>query len=88
MGTWASRSLATTPGLSRTERLREYVSDARFRFGLLALDAAFWADAVRGWVRGALGLQREGFEDALERQMRGIAKSNFGVEIGPGAFQG
>jgi aarF domain-containing kinase len=39
-------------------------------------------------VRERLGLEREGFEDELERKMRGIAKSNFGMDIGPNAFQG
>jgi aarF domain-containing kinase len=88
MGTWASGALVTAPGLSAHERIREYFSYFRFRTALFALDAVFWGSRLRGWVRERLGLEREGFEDELERKMRGIAKSNFGMDIGPNAFQG
>jgi aarF domain-containing kinase len=88
MGTWASRALADAPELSAAERARARWADLRFRAALLTLDVAFWASAARGWVRARLGLKREGFEDELERRMRGIAKSNFGVDIDAGAFQG
>jgi aarF domain-containing kinase len=88
MGTWASGALVATPGLSVTERIREYFLYFRFRTALLVLDAAFWGSHLRGWIRERLGLKREGFEDELERKMRGIAKSNFGMDISPDAFNG
>jgi len=43
---------------------------------------------VRGWVRRRMGLMSEGFEDELERSMRGFAKSNFGVDVAANAFDG
>jgi aarF domain-containing kinase len=88
MGKWASGALVSAPGLSVNDRVREYFSYFRFRFALFALDALFWGSRLRGWLRERVGLEREGFEDELERKMRGIAKNNFGMEIGPSAFQG
>jgi aarF domain-containing kinase len=88
MGTWASGALVTNPNLSTKEKVGEYVMYLRFRTTLLVLDGAFWASRLRGWVREKFGLKREGFEDEMERKMRGIAKSNFGMDIAPEAFEG
>jgi len=35
-----------------------------------------------------MGLMSEGFEDELERSMRGFAKSNLGVDVAADAFDG
>lgn len=88
MGVWAGRALADAPGLSVAGHVSAWAAYVRFRTALLALDAAFWASRARYWVRGLLGLPREGFEDELEKTMRGLAKSSFGLEVGPDAFKG
>lgn len=88
MGVWAGRALVSAPRQTFSERLTAYGIYLRFRAALLALDAAFWASRVRYWVRGALGLAREGFEDELERTMRRMAKSTLGLEVGPEVFEG
>ncbi|KAF7970834.1 hypothetical protein HWV62_22784 [Athelia sp. TMB] len=89
-GFWASRSLAATPNLGAAERLREYWYYFLFRGVMFSLDVAFWESKMRAWVRRRILGQKggEGFEDELERSLRGLAKSSMGVEIGPGAFEG
>lgn len=55
---------------------------------MLSLDLAFWASQVRVWVRGRFGLQTMSFEEELEKSMRGFAKTNLGVDVAEGAFNG
>ncbi|KZT69737.1 ABC1-domain-containing protein [Daedalea quercina L-15889] len=87
-GWWASRSLAANPSLTFTERLREYRKYLGFLLAMSTLDLAFFVTRVRQWIQGLIGLKGEGFEDELERTMRGLAKTNFGIEITQGAFEG
>ena len=87
-GTWASRSLAWHPNLSLRRRAWEYASYMEFVFVMFTIDFAFWVSKTKQWVKMKLGLVSEGFEDELERTMRGFAKSNFGVEIADNAFEG
>lgn len=76
----------TAANLTLTERAREYWHYLVFRGIMLSIDVAFWTSRVRQWVRRLLGKPSVGFEDELERTMRGIAKSTFGVDVAPGAF--
>ncbi|KIJ67289.1 hypothetical protein HYDPIDRAFT_84650 [Hydnomerulius pinastri MD-312] len=87
-GYWASRSLTTSANLTFTQRAREYWHYLTFRGIMFSIDLAFWASKTRQWVRAMLGLSNMGFEDELERSMRGFAKSAFGVDVAPGAFEG
>ncbi|OCH92041.1 atypical/ABC1/ABC1-B protein kinase [Obba rivulosa] len=88
IGYWASRSLAVTPGLSWTERLRGYWRFLIFQTVMFSIDVAFRYTKLKQWVKLRLGQRGEGFEDQLERTMREFAKSNLGVEIAEGAFEG
>ncbi|KAF9466710.1 atypical/ABC1/ABC1-B protein kinase [Collybia nuda] len=88
-GFWASRSLSQIPNISFTQRAREYWHHLIFRGIMLSLDIAFWKSRLTQWVRGLLGLRPGfGFEDEMERSMRGFAKANLGVDVAPGAFAG
>ncbi|KIK98386.1 hypothetical protein PAXRUDRAFT_688940 [Paxillus rubicundulus Ve08.2h10] len=87
-GYWASRSLTTSSNFTFTQRAEEYWRYLAFRGIMFSLDVVFWASKVRQWVRRALGMSSMGFEDELERTMRGIAKSTLGVDIAPGIFEG
>ncbi|KAG6902172.1 hypothetical protein C0995_003453 [Termitomyces sp. Mi166 len=88
-GFWASRSLTQAPNLSFTQRLREWWHYLIFRSVMFSLDLAFWHNKISLWVRRHFGLRPgEGFEDEMERTMRGIAKSNLGVDVSPSAFEG
>lgn len=85
---WASRSLTTTTNLTFRQRMREYWRYMSFRIIMFSIDLAFWASKVRQWIRTLFGMASEGFEDELERNMRGFAKSAFGVDVAPGVFSG
>ncbi|THH28903.1 hypothetical protein EUX98_g5280 [Antrodiella citrinella] len=88
-GNWASRSLAVAyPHLTFTERLRHYTDHFAFVVVMLAVDIAFISSKTRQWFRARMGWSSEGFEDELERSMRGYAKKNFGVELAENAFYG
>lgn len=90
---WASRSLVTTHERSslawwRRFDAHEFWRDLLFRTAMFSLDVVFWVSKIRQRVRALLGLTNGGFEDELERSVRGFARSAFGVEVGPGAFEG
>jgi aarF domain-containing kinase len=87
-GYWASRSLTSNPNLTFPQRFKEYWYYVVFRGVMFSLDIAFWTNQVRGWVRKMMGLMTEGFEDELERSMRGFAKSSLGVDVATNAFDG
>lgn len=78
----------TATNLTLTERTKEYWHYLVFRGAMFSIDMAFWVSKVRQWVRRMLGRPTIGFEDELERAMRGVAKSTFGIDVAPGAFQG
>ncbi|KAG2135581.1 ABC1 family-domain-containing protein [Suillus cothurnatus] len=90
---WASRSLVMTHERSSQAwwvrfDTRELWRDLLFRTAMFSLDVVFWVSKIRQRVRALLGLTNGGFEDELERSVRGFARSTFGVEVGPGAFEG
>ncbi|KAF8556700.1 ABC1-domain-containing protein [Imleria badia] len=87
-GYWASASLTTSTHLTWTERAKEYWHYLVFRGVMLSIDLVFWTSKVRQWVRHMSGKSSVGFEDELERTMRGFAKSTFGIDVAPGAFEG
>jgi aarF domain-containing kinase len=55
---------------------------------MFSLDVVFLVSKLRQRVRALLGLANGGFEDELERSVRGFTGSAFGVEVGPEAFEG
>jgi aarF domain-containing kinase len=88
-GYWASRSLAERPGLSFSQRLREYWHHLIFRGVMLSLDLIFWKTKVTLWTRKHFGLKPgTNFEEDLENSVRGIAKNSLGYDVGPGVFAG
>ncbi|KUJ14369.1 ABC transporter [Mollisia scopiformis] len=82
-GYWASRSLVDSKDLSFSERLVNAWRHMLFRFVLFSTDVVFYGSKVRQWF-GFGG----GMEDDLERQMRFIAKDQFGVELQHSVFEG
>ena len=82
-GTWASRSLVDARDLSFSERLLNGWRHLLFKFVMLSSDLVFWTSKVRQWF--GLG---EGMEDDMEKQMRYIAKDQFGVDLQHNVFEG
>ena len=87
-GIWASGSLARNPNLTTRQRVQEYVEHLKFLAATLTIDAAFYFTRFKQWVGGLFGFASIGFEDELEKTMKGFAKANFGVELPDAAFQG
>ena len=48
----------------------------------------FYATRARQWVWHILGRTSQSFEDELEASMRKFAKSNFGLDVPAGVFEG
>lgn len=74
-GSWASSSLTSDPALTFSERAREYRMYSEYRVAMTLLDIAFYVTRLRQWIWGLLGRTGVGFEDELERSMRGFART-------------
>ncbi|KAI0687937.1 ABC1-domain-containing protein [Cerioporus squamosus] len=85
---WASRSLVTSQELNLAQRVRELWNHVVFLSVMFSIDVLFWGTKVRQYVARRLGRRGESFEDELERTMRDFAKSNFGLDVPEGAFEG
>ncbi|KAK9244791.1 ABC1 family-domain-containing protein [Lipomyces tetrasporus] len=83
LANWASRSLAMLPNLTFRQRVMAWTNHLVFKFVVGLSDIGFWVTKIRQIV---LRRDNEGFEDLLERQMKGIAKKNFGIQIQDEAF--
>ncbi|CZT04685.1 hypothetical protein WAI453_007741 [Rhynchosporium graminicola] len=82
-GWWASRSLVDDKDLTLGQRWVNAWRHLLFRFVLFGSDVVWWSSRVRqvlGWG--------EGMDDDLERQMRFIAKDQFGLELQHDVFEG
>ncbi|PQE03535.1 ABC1 family protein [Rutstroemia sp. NJR-2017a BVV2] len=82
-GWWASRSLVDDVGLGWRERWVNAWRHLLFRFVLLSSDAVFFVSKIRqlaGWGQG--------MEDDIEKQMRMMAKDQFGVDLQHNVFEG
>ena len=88
IGYWASRSLVTSNKLSLRRRIRELFGHVLFVSVLFTSDVMFYATRARQWVWHILGRTSQSFEDELEASMRKFAKSNFGLDVPAGVFEG
>ncbi|EJD49076.1 ABC1-domain-containing protein [Auricularia subglabra TFB-10046 SS5] len=59
-----------------------------FRVSLSLVDIAFRLTRFWQWCRGTSRVKGRGFEDLLEKQLRDMAKSEYGVEIDEAVFSG
>jgi aarF domain-containing kinase len=82
-GNWASRSLVDSTDLSLSERFANGWRHLLFRVVMLGSDLFFYTSKVRQWF--GFG---DGMEDDIEKQMRFIAKDQFGVELQHSMFEG
>jgi aarF domain-containing kinase len=96
-GFWASRSQIRNTNLSLVERVKEWWHDLVFRTVMFSLDVAFWKAKFDLWFRGLqvkLHLRSPGtkgplgFEEELEKTMRGLAKDSLGIDVAQNVFAG
>ncbi|KAK9454806.1 ABC1 family-domain-containing protein [Dipodascopsis uninucleata] len=85
LANWASKSLATFPDIGVRQRTRAWTNHLIFRLVMLMFDLGFYISKFRQFL---LQNDKEGFEDILERQLRGVARNNFGLDVKPGLTEG
>ncbi|RKF60122.1 ABC1 family protein C10F6.14c [Erysiphe neolycopersici] len=82
-GLWASRSLVESKDLTFGQYCLNAWRHLMFRVMLFSSDLAFYTSRIRQ----IFGLG-EGFEDDIEKQMKFIAKDQFGLELQHSVFEG
>jgi aarF domain-containing kinase len=79
------------------ERVKEWWHDFVFRTVMFSLDVAFWKAKIVIWfrrlqvrlhLRGAGTEGPLGFEEELEKTIRGLTKNSLGIDIAQNAFAG
>jgi aarF domain-containing kinase len=83
IGHAAADAIPRSPNLNFTGRVKERFHEGVFYTVMASIDAAFWLNHSWKWVTGS-GDGR--FEDELDRQMREIAKTQYGIEIDPAVY--
>jgi aarF domain-containing kinase len=77
MANWASRGLIVKENLTWKEKIGGWIDHLKFRFTLGVMDVAFWVNRIRQVVFGS----QAGWEDLVQRQLKSVAKANFGIEL-------
>ena len=78
IGLAAADAIPRSPGLSLGDRVKERFHEGIFYTVMASTDAAFWLS--RAW-RWTIGSGEDNFEDELDRQMREMAKTQYGIDI-------
>jgi len=74
---WASRGLTTKENLTWKEKFTGAVDHVKFKITLGIMELAFWWTRMRQLVFGS----RAGWEDLVQKQLKTVAKANFGIEL-------
>jgi aarF domain-containing kinase len=77
MANWASIGLTIKKNPTVKERLLGLVDHFKFKFTLGVMGVAFWVNRIRQIVFGS----QIGWEDLVQRQLKSVAKANFGIEL-------
>jgi aarF domain-containing kinase len=78
IGLAAADAIPRSPGLSLGGRVKERFHEGIFYTVMASIDAAFWLNRTWRWMTGS---GEENFEDELDRQMREMAKTQYGIDI-------
>lgn len=77
MANWASRGLIVKDNLTWKEKVSGWIDHLKFKFTLGVMNVAFWVNRIRQVVFGS----QAGWEDLVQRQLKSVAKANFGIEL-------
>ena len=77
MANWVSRGLIVRENLTWKEKLVGMFDHFKFKFTLGIMELAFWFNRIRQVVFGS----QIGWEDLVQRQLKSVAKANFGIEL-------
>jgi aarF domain-containing kinase len=83
MGHAAADAIPRSPDLGFSDRVWARFHEGVFYTVMASIDAAFWLGHTWGWITGSVG---DPFEDELDRQMRDIAKTQYGIDVDPAVF--
>jgi aarF domain-containing kinase len=82
MAQWVSRGLIVRENLTWKEKLVGMLDQFKFKFTLGVMELAFWFNRIRQVVFGS----QVGWEDLVQRQLKSVAKANFGIELNDDAL--
>lgn len=83
IGLAAADAIPRSSDLSFGGRIKERFHEGVFRTVLASTDLAFWLSHMWRWITGSEDLH---FEDELDRQMREVAKTQYGIDIDPATY--
>jgi aarF domain-containing kinase len=83
IGLAAADAIPRSPDLRFGERVRERFHEGIFYTVMASIDAAFWLSHTWNWITGS---GEDHFEDQMDRQMREIAKTQYGIDIDPAVY--
>lgn len=83
IGHAAAEAIPRSPDLSFAARVKERFHEGVFYTVMASTDAAFWLTHTWKWIIGSADSHLEG---ELDRQMREIAKTQYGIDIDPAVF--
>lgn len=83
IGHAAADAIPRSPDLSFAARVKERFHEAVFHTVMASSDAAFWLTHTWKWITGSTDTR---FEGELDRQMREIAKTQYGIDIDSAVF--
>ena len=83
IGLAAADAIPRSSGLGFSDRVKEHFHEGIFYTVMASTDAAFWLN--RTW-KGITGSKEDNFEDELDRQVREIAKAQYGIDIDPAVY--
>ena len=84
IGLAAADAIPRSSDLSFRGRIKERFHEGVFRTVLASIDLAIWIGHTWKWIIGAKDGFR--FEDELNRQMREVAKTQYGIDIDPAIY--
>ena len=84
IGYAAADAIPRSPDLSFAGRVKERFHEGVFYTVMGSIDAAFWLSHAWNWI--TTGSASSQFEDELDRQMREIAKMQYGIDIDPAVY--
>jgi aarF domain-containing kinase len=83
IGLAAAGAIPRSSDLSFGDRIKERFHEGVFYTVIASTDAAFWLNHT--W-KSITGSGEDHFEDELDRQMREIAKTQYGIDIDPAVY--
>jgi aarF domain-containing kinase len=83
IGLAAADAIPRSTDLSFGGRIKERFHEGVFHTVLASTDLAFWLSHTWRWITGSEDLR---FEDELDRQMREVAKTQYGIDIDPATY--